>query len=445
MQRFRTRLTLAFLLTALFLLAFVVTRVSGGFVLARVANISLLRTVAQTAGILAAAGFFVAALIVAVPAALQPANWPRKLLYILPAYCIGFTLVGVILALLGIGTVGAFIAVWLAAGALLSIIAVPVAVSRMDLGVRPLRAALATLGVSGILSGIAWVAMVIAIVMVVRNPPTFGSFGPRGPRAEGGAVAQAATRDAGTASNSGAQAAAGTQSTAGARTATGTQFRREGERRAPSTTPMALGGGLMTVFLALEGWSLVRGWQAGGVLATESGPLAADDGALAEPSVPVAYGREIGRALLAAIALTLLIEIIGILIPVARSNPPVQTPIQWNSPQTQALAQRACMDCHSNETVWPAYASVPPGSWLLASHVNDGRRRLNLSELNNIPAFRRNGLVDEMAQQIRNGAMPPKDYLLVHPTARLTAAEKTQLIEGLTKSLAQSLPAQATR
>ena len=40
-----------------------------------------------------------------------------------------------------------------------------------------------------------------------------------------------------------------------------------------------------------------------------------------------------------------------------------------------------------------------------------------------------------MAQQIRSGTMPPADYLLLHPEARLTDAEKEQLIQGLQKSL----------
>jgi hypothetical protein len=33
--------------------------------------------------------------------------------------------------------------------------------------------------------------------------------------------------------------------------------------------------------------------------------------------------------------------------------------------------------------------------------------------------------------------MPPADYLLIHPDARLSADEKTQLIEGLQQSLGQ--------
>ncbi len=45
-------------------------------------------------------------------------------------------------------------------------------------------------------------------------------------------------------------------------------------------------------------------------------------------------------------------------IPVNQTNPPVTTQLKWDSPQVQALARRACMDCHSNET--RGYDLAPP-------------------------------------------------------------------------------------
>ena len=41
-----------------------------------------------------------------------------------------------------------------------------------------------------------------------------------------------------------------------------------------------------------------------------------------------------------------------------------------------------------------------------------------------------------MAEQINSGRMPLPQYLLMHPTARFTDAEKQQLIAGLTATLA---------
>ncbi len=59
------------------------------------------------------------------------------------------------------------------------------------------------------------------------------------------------------------------------------------------------------------------------------------------------------------------------LIPVTRDNPPVMQEVQWNSPETGALGQGACFDCHSSGTVWPWYSYVAPISLRVASDVRE--------------------------------------------------------------------------
>ncbi|MFB9083882.1 heme-binding domain-containing protein [Deinococcus wulumuqiensis] len=109
----------------------------------------------------------------------------------------------------------------------------------------------------------------------------------------------------------------------------------------------------------------------------------------------------------------------------AHANPPAQAGPQWDSPQTQALFDRACADCHSNQTRWPWYSSVAPVSWLVQKHVDEGRSKFNV----NVPGFGREA--DEAAGQVRSGEMPEKTYLPLHPEARLTATERDQLVRGL--------------
>ncbi len=113
------------------------------------------------------------------------------------------------------------------------------------------------------------------------------------------------------------------------------------------------------------------------------------------------------------------------------NNPPVTSEPPWDSPQTRALAKRACFDCHSNETVWPWYSYVAPVSWLVYNDTMQGRRRLNFSEWNTHPQRE----LGEISRIIQEGRMPPAVYLPMHPSAQLTAAEKQQLITGLTNSL----------
>jgi heme-binding protein len=118
-----------------------------------------------------------------------------------------------------------------------------------------------------------------------------------------------------------------------------------------------------------------------------------------------------------------------------RSVPPESTPIAWDSPQTRGLAERACFDCHSNETQWPWYASVAPVSWLIQNHVQEGREALNFSAFE--PGQEKVAeAAGEAGESVSKGEMPPKDYLLMHPEARLTAAEKQALMAGLDATFA---------
>ncbi|GIK57882.1 MAG: heme-binding domain-containing protein [Chloroflexi bacterium] len=111
------------------------------------------------------------------------------------------------------------------------------------------------------------------------------------------------------------------------------------------------------------------------------------------------------------------------------SNPPVINEPDWDSPETRALAERACFDCHSNETVWPWYSHVAPVSWLVQHDVDEGRQVLNFSAW----GYGRNEGEEgeEMAEAVWEGEMPPAQFLLTHPEARLTEAEKQQLARGL--------------
>ena len=132
------------------------------------------------------------------------------------------------------------------------------------------------------------------------------------------------------------------------------------------------------------------------------------------------------------------------------TNPAVVKEPTWDSPQTQALFQRACSDCHSNNTNWRWYTNIAPFSWLIQKDVDEGRQRLNLSECG-VPRPRpsrpfggdgegfggeREGGGD-LSEVILRGSMPPIQYTLIHPEARLTTTEKQALAQGLTNSPCQ--------
>ena len=111
---------------------------------------------------------------------------------------------------------------------------------------------------------------------------------------------------------------------------------------------------------------------------------------------------------------------------VDRTNPPVTGDVGAPA-EVAALLRRACYDCHSNETAWPWYARVAPVSWLLASDVREGRRELDFSTWTAYGAKKKVKNLTKTAEEVGEGDMPPWDYALMHPEARLADAERGAL------------------
>ena len=120
------------------------------------------------------------------------------------------------------------------------------------------------------------------------------------------------------------------------------------------------------------------------------------------------------------------------LVPFGRdhTNPPVVQEPKWDSPATRELAERACFDCHSNETVWPWYSNIAPVSWLVAQDTYEGRDHLNFSDW--VPGDIE---LDELHRVINEARCRPRKYTVIHAGARLTDAERQQLLQGLQNSL----------
>lgn len=135
----------------------------------------------------------------------------------------------------------------------------------------------------------------------------------------------------------------------------------------------------------------------------------------------------------AALLGVLLVALIGVFVLIQflpfgkdQTNPPVVAEPNWDSPQTRQMFMQACGDCHSNETVWPWYSRIAPASWLISRDVNEGRRKLNVSEWTT-----GENEADEIIKVVQNGEMPPWFYLPMHPEARFDAAQKQVFLNGL--------------
>jgi len=132
---------------------------------------------------------------------------------------------------------------------------------------------------------------------------------------------------------------------------------------------------------------------------------------------------KIGKAVTVVLVVLVLIQLIP---GQDHQNPPITGAPQWDSPRTEELFKRACSNCHSNETVWPWYSSIAPLSWIINLDVKIGRKKFNVSEWGR--PGRNEG--DEAAAETREGKMPPWFYLPAHPEAKLTTAEKDELVRG---------------
>lgn len=113
-------------------------------------------------------------------------------------------------------------------------------------------------------------------------------------------------------------------------------------------------------------------------------------------------------------------------VPVGRTNPPIASEIQASA-EVMSVLERACYDCHSNETHWPWYSRIAPVSWLVARDVREGRSELNFSAWGELDGRSRAEMMEEVWEEVDEGEMPLWFYTPLHPEARLTADDKAVL------------------
>ncbi|HEY0659522.1 MAG TPA: heme-binding domain-containing protein [Pyrinomonadaceae bacterium] len=110
------------------------------------------------------------------------------------------------------------------------------------------------------------------------------------------------------------------------------------------------------------------------------------------------------------------------------TNPPViqSETLQAAAPvaeNVQAILNRSCIDCHSNETAYPWYSKTQPAAWLLDDHIKEGRNKLNFSIWNTYDPRRKKHKLEEICEQVEAKAMPLPSYLWIHRDAAISDAE----------------------
>jgi hypothetical protein len=100
-------------------------------------------------------------------------------------------------------------------------------------------------------------------------------------------------------------------------------------------------------------------------------------------------------------------------------------------PELREMIRNSCHDCHSNHTVYPWYGRIAPVSWMLSSHIREGKEHLNLSDWAALSDRKKISALQDMGEVVTRGEMPLKGYARLHKMARLSADQKELLIKWI--------------
>lgn len=83
----------------------------------------------------------------------------------------------------------------------------------------------------------------------------------------------------------------------------------------------------------------------------------------------------------------------------------------------------ACYDCHSNKTHYPFYARIAPVSWIIGSHIKNGKENLNFSEWARYDKRKQLKILSEICDEVKSGDMPIRGYVFMHSSAIINEKE----------------------
>lgn len=109
----------------------------------------------------------------------------------------------------------------------------------------------------------------------------------------------------------------------------------------------------------------------------------------------------------------------------------------------KVILEKACNDCHSNNTTYPWYSYIQPVDWWLNNHIREGKDELNFDEYTNRSLRYQYHKMEEVEELVTNDEMPLKSYTWIHRNAKLSQSEKKSLTDwslSVRKALESSHP-----
>ena len=104
--------------------------------------------------------------------------------------------------------------------------------------------------------------------------------------------------------------------------------------------------------------------------------------------------------------------------------------------QIRPIFKIHCADCHGTATTMPWYYRIPGVRQLMDSDIREAREHLDLR--NGFPFGGHSTPAEDLkaiAKSLRDGAMPPLRYRLIHRDAVLTDAERASVLIWVRRSL----------
>ena len=134
------------------------------------------------------------------------------------------------------------------------------------------------------------------------------------------------------------------------------------------------------------------------------------------------------------IVLGIALIVIQFIHPVKNEEGGARYAIYINYPISQdvsAVLKSACLDCHSNLTRYPWYYKVQPVTWIMANHINKGKKQLNFMHFSNCSIAEQYHKFEEIVEVVENKEMPISSYTWFgqHPDAKLTDDQRQILID----------------
>jgi len=118
------------------------------------------------------------------------------------------------------------------------------------------------------------------------------------------------------------------------------------------------------------------------------------------------------KILLVLLVLLIIIQFIHPSRNISKGEQPNNISRAFNVPtEVRTVLDKACMDCHSNNTRYRWYFKIQPLDWWLTHHINEGKQELNFDEYANKPLRYQYHKMESTVDQIKKDEMPLNSYL----------------------------------